>query len=159
MERRSCWHTVESSKLVIRKSLGAWLYPRGVDFHPQEVAIYLLFHSFNATEGRDGLSFSYLLTTFSKVVWFAPYKRTQISILFKINNNNSVASHLAIASQLLAIKEAHLPFYSAWAQKYHTVSGAAVYLLGTDEDDFENLENVSTVEIEADEDVSTSIAD
>ena len=39
---------------------------------------------------------------------------------------NTVASHLAVASQLLAIKEAHLPFNSAWAQNHHTVSGAAV---------------------------------
>ena len=33
-KRRSSWHTVEASKLVIRKLLGARLHPRGVDFHP-----------------------------------------------------------------------------------------------------------------------------
>ena len=48
------------------------------------VAIYLLFHSFNATEGRHGLSFGYLLSKFSKVVRFAPYKRTLSSVQFKI---------------------------------------------------------------------------
>ena len=55
-----------------------------------------------------------------------------------------------------------MPFYSAWAQKYHTVSGAAVDavdLLGTDEHDFDRLEDISDSEIEDDEDVSTSIAD
>ena len=36
----------------------------GVGFHPTEVAIYLPFRSFNVTEGRDGLSFSYLLFKF-----------------------------------------------------------------------------------------------
>ena len=35
----------------------------------------------------------------------------------------------------------------------------AVDLLGTDENDFESLEDISDGEIEADEDVSTSIAD
>ena len=84
MERRSCWHTVKASKLVIRKSLGAQLHPCGADFTSREVAIYLLFHSFNAVEGRDGLSFGYLLNKFSKVVWFAPYKRTLSSVQFKI---------------------------------------------------------------------------
>ena len=29
-----------------------------------------------ATEGRDGLSFGYLFSKFSKVIHFAPYKRT-----------------------------------------------------------------------------------
>ena len=53
-------------------------------FTPWEVAINLLFHSFNATEGQDGLSFSYLLTTFSKVVWFALYKRTLSGVQLKI---------------------------------------------------------------------------
>ena len=48
------------------------------------VAIYLLFHSFNATEGRHGLSFGYLLSKFSKVVRFAPYKRTLGSVQFII---------------------------------------------------------------------------
>ena len=52
------------------------------------MAIYLLFHSFNATEGRDGLGIGYLLTKFSKVVQFAPYKRTSRvqynSVQFKI---------------------------------------------------------------------------
>ena len=72
---------------------------------------------------------------------------------------NTVSLHLAVASQLLAIKEAHLPFYSAWAQKHHTVSGAAVDLLGTDENDFESLEGISDGEIEDDEDVSTSIGE
>ena len=52
-----------------------------------------------------------------------------------------------------------MPFYSAWAQKHHTVSGADVDLLDSDEDDFESLEDVSESEIEADEVVSTSIAD
>ena len=46
--------------------------------------IYLLFQFFNATEGRDGLSFGYLLSKFSKVVWFAPHKRTLSSVQFKI---------------------------------------------------------------------------
>ena len=45
-------------------------------FTPQEVAIDPIFHSFNATEGRDGLNFGNLLSKFSKVVWVAPYKRT-----------------------------------------------------------------------------------
>lgn len=72
---------------------------------------------------------------------------------------NTVSLPLAVASQLLAIKEAHLPFYSALAQKHHTISGAAVDLLGTDENDFESLEDISDGEIEADEDVSTSITD
>ena len=31
---KSCWHTVEASKPVIRKPPGAWLDPCGVDFHP-----------------------------------------------------------------------------------------------------------------------------
>eukprot|EP00957_Ditylum_brightwellii_P039146 2960097-Ditylum_brightwellii.AAC.1 len=56
----------------------------------------------------------------------------------------------------------HLSFYSAWLQKHHTVSGAAVDavdLLGTDENGFEILEGISDGEIEADENVSTSIAD
>ena len=46
--------------------------------------MYLLFHSFNATEGRDGLSFGYQLSKLSKVVWFAPYKRTLSNVRFKI---------------------------------------------------------------------------
>ena len=29
----------------------------------------------SSIQGRDGLSFGYLLSKFSKVVWFAPYKR------------------------------------------------------------------------------------
>ena len=48
------------------------------------MAIYLLFHHFNATEGQDGLRFTYLLSKFSKVIWFAPYKRTLSSVQFKI---------------------------------------------------------------------------
>ena len=64
---------------------------------------------------------------------------------------NTVSLPLAVASKLLAIKEAHLPFYSAWAQKHHSISGAAVDavdLLGTDENDFESLEDISDGEIE-----------
>ena len=53
-------------------------------FIPWEVAIYLLFYYFNAMKGRDGLSFGYLLSKFSKVVLFAPYKRTLSSVQFKI---------------------------------------------------------------------------
>ena len=76
MERRSCWHIVEASKLVIRKPPGLDYIDMVLIFTPWEVVIYVLFHSFNATEGRDGLSFGYLLTKFSKVVRFAPDKQT-----------------------------------------------------------------------------------
>ena len=38
-------------------------------------------------EGRDGLSFGYLLSKFSKVVWLAPYKR--VKVVFNLNNNNN----------------------------------------------------------------------
>ena len=48
-------------------------HPRGEDFHPtggEDIpSIPLLF---NATEGRGGLSFGYLLTKFSKVVTVRP---------------------------------------------------------------------------------------
>ena len=59
--------------------------------------------------------------------------------------SNAVSSHLAVTSQLLGIKESHLPFYSDWAQTHHTNSGAAVDavdLLDTKEGDFESLEDI-----------------
>ena len=40
----------------------------GVGFHQREVVIYLLFLSFNATEGRNGLIFGYLLLNFRR--WY-----------------------------------------------------------------------------------------
>ena len=79
---------------LTEKLLGASLRPRWCRFSPHvEVVIYLLFHSFNATEGWEGLSFSYLLSTFSKMVQFAHYKRTLSSVQFKIINNNNDKRH------------------------------------------------------------------
>ena len=40
-------------------------------------------------EGWDGLSFGYLLSKFSKVVWFTPYKRALVVFIFVLNNNNN----------------------------------------------------------------------
>ena len=56
----------------------------GPSLHPRELAIYLLLYSFNATEGWDGLSFGYQLSTFSKVKRFDPNKPTLNSVQFKI---------------------------------------------------------------------------
>ena len=68
----------------MEKSLGLPFTHDGVGLTPWEVAIYLLFHSFNATEGQDGLSFSYLLSKPSKMVQFAPYKGTLSSVQFNL---------------------------------------------------------------------------
>ena len=74
---RLCWVIAEACMCLTEKSLGASLHPQWCRFSPHgEVVIYLLFHSFNAMEGRNGLSFGYLLSKLSKMVWFAPYKWT-----------------------------------------------------------------------------------
>ena len=56
-----------------------WGFPfthNGVDFHPTGGGNILSIPFLNATEGWDGLSFSYLLSKISKVVRLAPYKQT-----------------------------------------------------------------------------------
>ena len=85
---RLCWVIADAYELVHMsdgKVAGGFPSPMMVKvFIPRGVAVYLLFHSFNGTEGRDSLSFGYLLSKFSKVlVRFAPYKRT-LSVQFKI---------------------------------------------------------------------------
>ena len=70
---------------LTEKSPGPSLHPQWCRFSPhREMAICPLFHSFNATEGRNGLSFGCLLSKFSKMVRFALYKRTLSSVQFRI---------------------------------------------------------------------------
>ena len=58
------------------RGLTTYTCPPGVDFHPTGGGDIPSIPLFTATEGWDGLSFGYLLSKFSKVVRFAPYKRT-----------------------------------------------------------------------------------